>query len=348
MMKDGSGAAVPGHSVDANRISKARTMAQSGSHPTDKMQPASRSAHTPQSGIFALGTSSVSYLEFDLHPESEPESVVRLVADLRWPPGTTGGVNLVIGFRPELWRVVAPNAIAADVTGFNQDLVGPDGYTMPATQHDVFISAAGHAYDTVFDMSRDAIQQLDGIASLQHEIQGWTYKDGRDLTGFIDGTKNPSWALAPQWALIPEGEPGAMGSVLLLQKWVHHAAAWEALPVMNQERIIGRTKLESVELPEKITGPTSHVARTTVRVGEEERKIFRRNTPYGQVEEHGTMFVGYSKDQTVLQTMLDRMAGIPDGIRDGLTYYSNPLTGAYYFVPAVEAISRFGSLEEND
>jgi putative iron-dependent peroxidase len=301
---------------------------------------------TPQSGIFALGTASVSYLEFDLHPDTDIRAVVQLVADLRGPSGTTGGVNMVIGFRPELWRALAPDDIPAEVTSFNEDLVGPDGYRMPATQRDLHISAAGHSYDPVFDTAREAIQQLESVATLKHETKGWTYRDSRDLTGFIDGTKNPSLMVAPKWVLIPEDRPGATGSVLLIQKWVHHAREWEALPVINQERIIGRTKLESVELPEEVTGPTSHVARTTVRVNGEELKIFRRNTPYGRVEDHGTMFVGYSKDQKVLQTMLERMAGIPDGVRDALTYYTEPLTGAYYFVPAVEAIERYSSGQE--
>jgi putative iron-dependent peroxidase len=118
--------------------------------------------------------------------------------------------------------------------------------------------------------------------------------------------------------------------------------------VINQERIIGRTKLESVELSEDVTGPTSHVARTTVQVGGVEHKIFRRNTPYGRVEEHGTMFVGYSKEQPLLQTMLERMAGIPDGIRDALTYFTKPVSGAYYFVPAVEAIAAFATVQDDD
>jgi len=306
------------------------------------------SVRTPQSGIFALGTSSVSYLEFDLQPEAEPRVAAQLLADLRGPGGTTGGVNLVIGFRPELWRTIAPGESPGGIAGFNQDLVGQDGYTMPATQHDIYMSASGHAYDTVFDMARDAIAQLEGTARLVHETRGWTYKDSRDLTGFIDGTKNPPWTLAPSWALIPEDQPGAMGTVLLLQKWVHDARAWEALPVINQERVIGRTKLESVELSEDVTGPTSHVARTTVQVNGMEHKIFRRNTPYGRVEEHGTMFVGYSKEQSLLQTMLERMAGIPDGIRDALTYFTKPLTGAYYFVPAIEAIAAYETVQEEE
>jgi putative iron-dependent peroxidase len=299
--------------------------------------------HTPQSGIFALGTASVSYLEFDIHTDADVRTVVQVAADLRGPAGTTGGVNMVIGFRPELWRSVAPDDIPADVTGFNEDLVGPDGFRMPATQRDLHILAAGHSYDPVFDTAKDAIQQLEGVATLEHETQGWTYRDSRDLTGFIDGTKNPSLLEAPKWVLIPPDQPGAVGSVLLMQKWVHHVKAWEALPVVNQEHIIGRTKLESVELPEDVTGPTSHVARNTVVKDGEEFDIFRRNTPYGRVEDHGTMFVGYSKDQWVLRTMLERMAGIPDGIRDALTYYTAPLTGAYYFVPAVEALERFSS-----
>jgi putative iron-dependent peroxidase len=323
-------------------------MEQADTRTAAQAQPATGTVRTPQSGIFALGSEAVSYLEFDVHPDADPMAVARDVAGIRGPSGTTGGVNLVIGFRPELWRAIAPDGIPADITGFNRDLAGPDGYTMPATQHDIFISAAGHAYDTAFDTARDAVMQLRHVAALRHETRGWTYKDSRDLIGFIDGTKNPAWSLAPQWVLIPDDRPGAGGTVLLFQKWVHHADAWEALPVMYQEQVIGRTKLASVELSEEVTGPTSHVARTTVAVNGIEHKIFRRNTPHGRVEEHGTMFVGYSKDQIILQTMLERMAGIPDGIRDALTSYTEPLTGAYYFVPCVEDIACFAIAEDEE
>ncbi len=39
--------------------------------------------------------------------------------------------------------------------------------------------------------------------------------------------------------------------------------------------------------------------------------------------------------------MLDRMAGVEDGIRDALTYYTTAITGAYYFVPSVQALRQF-------
>ena len=87
----------------------------------------------------------------------------------------------------------------------------------------------------------------------------------------------------------------------------------------------------------------SHVTRTTLDEGGDELKIFRRNTPYGGIGEHGTIFVGFAKDQHRLMHMLERMAGIGDGVRDALTRYTRPLTGSYYFIPALSTLSRFAN-----
>jgi porphyrinogen peroxidase len=81
----------------------------------------------------------------------------------------------------------------------------------------------------------------------------------------------------------------------------------------------------------------SHVARTDQ---DEYGNIFRRNMPYGSVDDHGTMFVGLSADQKRLSRMLDSMAGLVTGTRDALTRFTQPLTGSYYFVPSVESLRR--------
>jgi porphyrinogen peroxidase len=289
----------------------------------------------PQSGIFALGTASHAYLELDLREGVAAPALVRAVAGLREPRTTMGGVNLVAGFRPELWRAVAPGDAPDGVEGFNRDLVGPDGYRMPATQHDAVLWLSGSAYDVVFDAAREAIGELGPVASVARETSSWPYRHDRDLTGFIDGTENPSLIDAPDAAVIPDGGPGAGGTILLLQQWAHDAAAWEALPVARQEQAMGRSKLDSVELEDK--EPRSHVGRT-----DQERfgKIFRRNMPYGTVTEHGTMFVGFSAEQRRLAAMLESMAGLTDGDRDQLTYYTRPLSGAYYYVPSTQALRR--------
>ncbi len=289
----------------------------------------------PQAGIFALGTASHAYLELDIRAGVDGRVLVDAVAGLREPRTTMGGVNLVAGFRPELWRAVAPDEAPPDVTGFNAGIVGAGGFTMPATQHDAVLWISGSAYDVVFDVSRQAIAALAEVASVADETSSWPYHHDRDLTGFIDGSENPTLIEAPDVAVIPESSPGAGGSILLLQKWTHDAAQWEAQPVTRQEDVIGRRKLDSIELEDKPAD--SHVARNDQdRFG----KIFRRNMPFGTVTDHGTMFVGFSSDQGRLVAMLESMAGVPDGVRDALTYFATPLSGSYYFIPSIRGLTR--------
>jgi putative iron-dependent peroxidase len=142
---------------------------------------------------------------------------------------------------------------------------------------------------------RSAIAALTGVASVADETSSWPYQHDRDL----DGTENPSLIDAPEFALIAEGERCAGGTILLLQKWAHDVKAWESLPVERQEAVMGRTKLDSVELEDKT--PRSHVGSTD-------------------------------------QDMLENMAGLATGVRDELTLYTHPLSGAYYFVPSTESL----------
>src|SRR5258708_17853526 len=204
--------------------------------------------YTPQAGIFALGTSSHAYLEFDLLDAKRCKEFASTISAIREPRTTTGGVNFVIGFRPELWRDIVPNDAPPGVEGFNNEIQGTDGFVMPGTQHDALVWLSGSAYDVIFDMARSVIRDLAGRASLAEETSSWPYRHDRDLTGFIDGSENPTLLEAPTAALLPEGVPGAAGSGLFLQKCKHQVTAWEALPVEQQERIMGRTKPDSVEL----------------------------------------------------------------------------------------------------
>jgi porphyrinogen peroxidase len=291
--------------------------------------------YTPQAGIFALGTSSHAYLEFDILDAKKCNEFASTIAAIREPRTTTGGVNFVIGFRPELWRDMVPDDAPPDVAGFNREIRGAEGFVMPGTQHDALVWLSGSAYDVLFDMARSVVQDLAGQASLVEETSSWPYRHDRDLTGFIDGSENPTLLDAPSAALLPEGVPGAAGFVLLLQKWKHKSSEWEALPIDQQEHIMGRTKPDSIELENKPAD--SHVARTDQ---DEFGHIFRRNMPYGSVDDHGTMFVGFSADQKRLSRMLDSMAGLVTGSRDSLTRFTQPLTGSYYFVPSVESLRR--------
>ncbi len=297
---------------------------------------------TPQMGIFALGTPAHSYLELDAEAGVSADQLVRALAALEEPRSTVGGVNLVVALRPSLWAEAAPALAVPGVHGFDQPIEGVEGFTMPATQHDAWLWVAGSSIGLVFDVATSALDALAGTARLATQVDGWAYGSSRDLTGFEDGTENPPLVEAPSIVAVPDGRPGEGSTVVLVQQWAHDRVAWEAIGVRAQELAMGRTKAESIELDDDVKPATSHVARTVIEDDAgEELDIFRRNTPYGTAGDHGTMFVGFSFEQARLHRMLLRMAGAEDGIRDELTRYTTPLTGAYYAVPSIEALAEF-------
>jgi putative iron-dependent peroxidase len=302
---------------------------------------------TTQPGIFALGTPEHCYLELDLEPGRTAGELVRGVAGLIGPLSSLGGVNVVVGFRPELWAAVAPADAPADAAGFTEDIRGAGGYRMPATQHDAWIWVAGGDRTAVFDNARAVLTALRDVATVGSEVTGWLYRHERDLTGFIDGTENPSLLTAAEVAAVPAGRPGAGATIVLYQQWRHDSRAWESLGLVGQEMSMGRTKPDSVELPEDVLLPSAHIARTSIEVDGEEQRVFRRNVAYGGVTDHGTAFVGFAQDRWRLHEMLRRRAGATDGIRDGLTGFLTPLTGAYYTCPSIDALARFAPPEED-
>jgi putative iron-dependent peroxidase len=123
-------------------------------------------------------------------------------------------------------------------------------------------------------------------------------------------------------------------------RWVHDLAAFEQLSVADQQRVIGRTKADSVELPAAEKPPTAHIARVETSVDGRELEIFRRSVPYGTSQEHGLYFVAFSAERSRYDRMLGRMFGTSgDGIHDHLTDFSRPVSGAYYFAPSLNVLN---------
>ena len=294
----------------------------------------------PQPGIFALGTSAHEFIEFDLRPDVALEAVVDVLGRLRMPSVSAGGVNLVIAFGSDLWRAFVPAEVPPDLAPFRPiGLVG--GHHAPATQHDVWLWISGSSSDVVFEHARAAAGAIDEVAVIATDRPAFVHRDSRDLTGFIDGTANPSTLEAPAAALVPEGRPGAAGSHVLVMRWVHDLGAFGAQAIADQERVFGRTKWDSVELGPDAKPPTAHIARVEIEdEAGDELPIYRRSVPYGTVEEAGLYFVAFSADRARLDRMLGRMFGLDaDGLHDRLLDFSRPVSGAIYFAPALHLLA---------
>jgi putative iron-dependent peroxidase len=185
------------------------------------------------------------------------------------------------------------------------------------------------------------MERLAGAVTVCDEVHGFRYFDDRDLLGFVDGTENPTGQAGVAAAITGARDPGfAGGSYLIVQKYVHDMGAWNALTVEEQEKVIGRTKLDDIELPDDVKPSNSHVAVNTITEADgTERQIVRANMPFGSVGagEFGTYYAAYSATPSVTERMLERMfIGDPPGNYDRILDFSTAVTGNLFFVPSAD------------
>ncbi len=293
---------------------------------------------THQNGIFAQGTRCHYFLELDVIKGTPTEQTLSSLQRLGAPDISARGVNFVVAFGADLWRALAPEDAPADLGPF-REIRGPSGKYAPVTQHDIWIWIHGSTPDIVFDHARAAWFAIRDVTSLADERQCFVYNDSRDLTGFIDGTANPPPLDAPNVALIPSGMAGEGGSHVLVMRWVHDLESFHALPIAEQEQVIGRTKPESNTLTKEQKHPAGHTSRVRFNTEGQELKIYRRSVPYGTLSEHGLYFVGFSAARSIFEQMLARMYGtVEDGVTDRITDFSRAVCGAYYFAPSLTAL----------
>lgn len=295
---------------------------------------------TPQPAIFTEGGHHYA-LEYRLRGHEDPAAIRAALASLpsRGSGGPSspgdGGPHLLVAFGDALWRALAPAAVPDGLRAF-ETVEGPGGMRAPATQGDLMFWIHGDAIDEVFDAGLEIGAALSALGELRVDLRGFVYHDSRDLTGFVDGTANPRGADAVEAAVVSRG-PGAGGTFVLSQRWVHDLRRFGALAVGDQERVIGRTKPDSVELSGDAMPADSHVSRTDVSRDGAAVKIYRRSFPYGTVGEHGLYFLAFACRLERFTVLLDSMFGRSgDGLHDRLLQFTRPVTGAYWFAPSVE------------
>ena len=248
-------------------------------------------------------------------------------------------VKTSVAFGPELWAQLYDQT----PTGFRQldPILG--SFNMPVVPADVLIHIAAQRTDICFALSQSFFDGIQDKVEVLDERVCFRNFDGRDLTGFIDGTENPQFPDdRGETALLGE-DAGIFedGSFVFAQRYVHNLENWKRLKVDAQEHVIGRTKLESIELDDNIKPENAHIARAIVEDDKgEELEILRHSLPYGDGKgDQGLFFIAYTKDLTRLDRMLQQMFGTSgDGIHDRLLHFVTAVDGAYYFAPSEDLL----------
>ncbi len=216
-----------------------------------------------------------------------------------------------------------------------------------ATPGDILFHIRSSRMDLCFELATQVMARLGGAVSTADEVHGFQYFDDRDLLGFVDGTENPVDQAALDATVIGEEDAAfAGGSYVIVQKYLHDMKGWDAVPVEQQEKIIGRTKLSDIELDDSVKPTSAHSALTTIVENGEELQIVRANMPFGEVGkgEFGTYFCGYARSPRRIELMLENMfVGKPPGNYDRLLDFSRAVTGTLFFVPPATFLEDVGA-----
>jgi putative iron-dependent peroxidase len=209
---------------------------------------------------------------------------------------------------------------------------------IPSTQHALWCWLQGDSQGELVIRSNAIADSLRSEFRLEQVVDAFKYGEadlGLDLTGYEDGTENPTGDDAEAAALVQDGAHGMVGaSFVAVQQWVHDLRRFSALPQSEQDHIIGRRKSDNAEIED---APLSaHVKRTEQESFTPHAFVLRRSMPFAGTSGEGLMFVAFGKTLDAFEVQLRRMAGLEDGIPDALFSFSRPVSGAYYWCPPVQ------------
>lgn len=262
-----------------------------------------------------------------------------------------GHLSCNVGIGSEAWDRLGQSSRPSQLHVFPQipgaAREGGERHVAVSTPGDLLFHIRSERSDLCFELERLLLDALGDSVTVVDEVTGFRYFDSRDLLGFVDGTENPTGASMWESSLIGDEDPEfAGGSYVVVQKYLHDLGAWESLSTDDQERIIGRTKPDNIELDGDAEKRPSHKTLTTITdANGVEHDILRDNMPFGSPAsgEFGTYFIGYSRDLWVIEQMLRRMfMGDPLGSYDRILDFSRAATGTTFFVPSNVVLESLG------
>jgi putative iron-dependent peroxidase len=205
------------------------------------------------------------------------------------------------------------------------------GVSVPSTQAPLLVFVNGESRGSLFERSQRLLTALERSFELEDVLDTFKYDSGRDLTGYEDGTENPTGDAAAEAALVAGGFGTAGSSFVAVQRWVHDLRGFAGFGNVRGDAIIGRCHDSNEEIEE--APATAHVKRTAQEDYDPPAFMVRRSLPWDSGREQGLEFVAYVNSLDRFDAMMQRMVGLDDGIVDALFQFSRPVSGGYYWCP---------------
>jgi len=260
-----------------------------------------------QAGILAGLPTHGRFIELRARPDAD----LRVVLNLRPDAG------LVVGLGPRFGAVDGLHGFRA-VSGLVE---------VPSTQADLWLWLRGEDRGDITLRARALRHALPGFEVVR-QVDGFKYDDGRDLSGYEDGTENPAGDAAQAAAFSADGS-----SFVAVQQWVHDLDAFAAKPAQERDHTIGRQIADNEEIAD--APAYAHVKRTAQESFTPEAFVLRRSMPWAEAGREGLVFVAFGRSFDAYEALLGRMTGQEDGVLDGLFSFTHPETGGNYWCPPV-------------
>lgn len=253
-----------------------------------------------------------------------------------------GKPSCVMGFGADAWGKLFPEqSYPKELTTFAA--IKGDKHTAPSTPGDIYFHIRARRMDICYELAAEITTILESAVESIDETHCFRYFDGRTIIGFVDGTENPEDEDAYYFSTIGEEDADFTGgSYAFVQKYLHNMKDWNNITVEEQEKVIGRRKLNDLELSDEEKPANAHNAVTNIEDEEgNELKLMRANLPFANPSkgEYGTYFIGYASTFTTTERMLRNMfIGEPVGNYDRLLDFSTAITGTLFFIPSPDLL----------
>lgn len=281
--------------------------------------------NTPQPGILLPLPGLARYLSFSLDDPSCLAEGLQQLAEL------ADGEHTVVGFGQSLLA-----ALDANIPGLKSfPLITAPGLAIEPAPEAAWVWLRGNDRGEILHRSRRIARAMSPAFKMEETWDAFKYGEGRDLSGYEDGTENPKGDEAISAAIVGDSRsPLAGSSFVATQRWVHDFEHFESMSQDARDNSVGRRQSDNEELAD--APPSAHVKRTAQESFAPEAFMLRRSMPWAEKNAGGLMFVAFGSSYYAFEAQLKRMVGAEDTIVDALFKFTRPVSGAYFWCPSLK------------
>lgn len=278
-----------------------------------------------QSGILLPIPKQARYLAFSILDKDMLRNCLAELAQL------CDGKRLVVGLGQSL-----VSELGIEIPGLRSfPVLSNLGIEVPSTPAALWCWLRGNDRGELYEFGKQLEEVLSPGFRLDDVVDAFEYKDGRDLSGYEDGTENPKGEDALAAALVAGEGPGLDGgSFVAVQQWLHDLDHFQTMPPQQRDNTIGRHISDNEEFDE--APASAHVKRAAQESYQPPAFILRRSMPWVDSTDAGLVFVAFGKSLTAYESILRRMVGSEDKVTDALFDFTRPINGAYYWCPPMQ------------